>query len=116
MVGHWDLEVEYFSSKVIQHLFIDNQDGNWITGVFKTDLSSRPFSGSIDGNEVKILCNHNVPGDRILTTMQGNINAGVLSGEMDFHEFNTARFTAKKHKYPQNKKPIDYPKHRPQSS
>ena len=116
MVGLWDLDVEYYSSKVLQHLFIDNQDENWITGIFKTDLSSRPFSGSIDGNEVKILCNYRVPGDRILTTMQGNINAGVFSGEMDFDEFNTAKFTAKKHKYPQNKKPIDYPKHRPQSS
>lgn len=116
MIGHWDMEVEYFSSKVLQHLFIDDQDGNWISGVFKTDLSSRPFSGSIDGNEVKILCNHNIPGDRILTTMQGNINAGVLSGEMDFHEFNTAKFTARKHSYPKNKKPITFPKHRPQSS
>ena len=116
MVGLWDMEVEYFSSKVNQHLFIDSQDGNWITGVFKTDFSSRPFTGSIDGNEVKILCNYTLPGDRILTTMQGNINAGVLTGEMDFHEFNTAKFSAKKHKSNLNKKPIEYPKHRPQSS
>ena len=116
MIGDWDLEVEYFSSKVTQHLFIDTQDGNWITGIFKTDLSSRPFSGSIDGNEVKIVCEYFVPGDRILTTMQGYIEAGVLSGEMDFHEFNTAKFTAKKHKSTPNKKPIEYPKHRPQSS
>ncbi|HQS51697.1 MAG TPA: hypothetical protein PLN99_07350, partial [Daejeonella sp.] len=84
--------------------------------VFKTDLSSRPFSGSIDGNEVKILCKYYTPGDRILTTIQGNINSGVLAGDMDFDEFNNAKFTAKKHKYPQNKKPITYPKHRPQSS
>ncbi len=116
MIGNWDLEVEYFSSKVTQHLFIDTQDGNWITGIFKTDLSSRPFSGSIDGNEVKIVCEYFVPGDRILTTMQGYIEAGVLTGEMDFHEFNTAKFTAKKHKSTPNKKPIEYPKHRPQSS
>lgn len=116
MIGNWDLEVEYFSSKVTQHLFIDTQDGNWITGIFKTDLSSRPFSGSIDGNEVKIVCEYSVPGDRILTTMQGNIEAGVFSGEMDFHEFNTAKFTAKKHKSTPIKKPIEYPKHRPQSS
>ena len=116
MIGDWDLEVEYFSSKVTQHLFIDTQDGNWITGIFKTDLSSRPFSGSIDGNEVKIVCEYFVPGDRILTTMQGYIEAGVLTGEMDFHEFNTAKFTAKKHKSTPNKKPIEYPKHRPQSS
>lgn len=116
MVGQWDFEVEFFSSKVTQQLFIDKQDGNWFTGVYKTELSSRPFTGSIDGNEVKILCNHNIPGDRILTTMLGNINGGVLSGEMDFHEFLTAKFSAKKHSYPQNKKQIDFPKHRPQSS
>ena len=116
MVGHWEMEVEYYSSKVTQYLLIDNQDGNWITGVFKTDFSSRPFSGSIDGNEVKILCNYYTPGDRILTTIQGNINSGVLAGDMDFDEFNNAKFTAKKKKYPQSKKPINYPKHRPQSS
>jgi hypothetical protein len=116
MVGLWDMEVEYFSSKVTQHLFIDTQDGNWITGLFKTEFSSRPFTGSIDGNEVKILCNLYWPGDRILTTMQGSISSGVLSGEMDFHEFNTAKFTAKKHKSTPIKKPIEYPKHRPQSS
>ena len=116
MVGLWDMEVEYFSSKVTQHLFIDTQEGNWITGLFKTEFSSRPFTGSIDGNEVKILCNLYWPGDRILTTMQGSISSGVLTGEMDFHEFNTAKFTAKKHKSTPIKKPIEYPKHRPQSS
>jgi len=116
MVGLWDMEVEYFSSKVTQHLFIDTQEGNWITGMFKTEFSSRPFTGSIDGNEVKILCNLYWPGDRILTTMQGSISSGVLTGEMDFHEFNTAKFVAKKHKSVINKKPIIYPKHPPQSS
>jgi D-glucosaminate-6-phosphate ammonia-lyase len=116
MVGLWDMEVEYFSSKVTQHLFIDSQDGNWITGMFKTDLSSRPFTGSVDGNEVKILCMYHVPGDRIETTMQGNIEEGVLTGEMDFHEFNTAKFIAKKHKSTPGKSPINYPTHRPQSS
>ncbi len=116
MVGLWDMEVEYFSSKVTQHLFIDTQEGNWITGMFKTEFSSRPFTGSIDGNEVKILCNLYWPGDRILTTMQGSISSGVLTGEMDFHEFNNAKFIAKKHKSTPNKKPIRYPNFRPQSS
>lgn len=116
MVGLWDMEVEYFSSKVTQHLFIDTQEGNWITGLFKTEFSSRPFTGSIDGNEVKILCNLYWPGDRILTTMQGSISSGVLTGEMDFHEFNNAKFIAKKHKSTPNKKPIRYPNFRPQSS
>ena len=116
MVGLWNMEVEYFSSKVTQHLFIDTQEGNWITGLFKTEFSSRPFTGSIDGNEVKILCNLYWPGDRILTTMPGSISSGVLTGEMDFHEFNNAKFSAKRHKSSPNKKPIEYPKHRPQSS
>ena len=116
MVGLWDMEVEYFSSKVTQHLFIDTQEGNWITGMFKTEFSSRPFTGSIDGNEVKILCNLYWPGDRILTTMQGSISSGVLTGEMDFHEFNNAKFIAKKHKSTPNKKTIRYPNFRPQSS
>jgi seryl-tRNA(Sec) selenium transferase len=116
MVGLWDMEVEYFSSKVTQHLFIDTQEGNWITGMFKTEFSSRPFTGSIDGNEVKILCNLYWPGDRILTTMQGSISSGVLTGEMDFHEFNNAKFIAKKHKSTLNKKTIKYPNFRPQSS
>jgi hypothetical protein len=116
MVGLWDMEVEYFSSKVTQHLFIDTQEGNWITGMFKTEFSSRPFTGSIDGNEVKILCNLYWPGDRILTTMKGSISSGVLTGEMDFHEFNNAKFSAKKHKSTLNKKTIKYPNFRPQSS
>lgn len=116
MVGLWDMEVEYFSSKVTQHLFIDTQEGNWITGMFKTEFSSRPFTGSIDGSEVKILCNLYWPGDRILTTMQGRISSGVLTGDMDFHEFNNAKFIAKKHKSTPIKKAIKYPNFRPQSS
>jgi hypothetical protein len=48
--------------------------------------------------------------------MQGSISSGVLTGEMDFHEFNTAKFVAKKHKATINKKSIIYPKHPPQSS
>jgi hypothetical protein len=48
--------------------------------------------------------------------MKGSISSGVLTGEMDFHEFNNAKFSAKKHKSALNKKTIKYPNFRPQSS
>lgn len=116
LVGQWDLEVDFLSSRVRQKLFIDKQDGNWITGVYSSDFSERPFNGSIDGGELKIQCNWNVPGDRILTVFHGNVNGDMISGNIDLHEFLTAKFTAKKHVFPLSKNPINVPNARPQSS
>lgn len=116
MVGHWDLEVEFFSSKVNQQLLIDKQEGNWFTGIYKSDFSARPFTGSIEGSDVKIQCNYNVPGDRITTVFSATVKGDSISGDMDMHEYVTAKFTGKKLAYKLNKKPILVPKNRPQSS
>lgn len=116
LVGQWDLEVEYFNSKAVQQLFIDKQEGNWLTGVYKTDFSMRTISGSIDGNDLKLESHYNVPGDSITSIFHGAINGDTIAGKIDLGEFLAAKFTAKRHVYPLNKKQIVVPKGRPQSS
>lgn len=114
--GNWDLSVEYLSSTCHQQFFIAKQDGNWLSGTHKTDFSVRDLHGSIDGSKVKFESNYVVPGDRLVAIFHGTVSGDTMSGEIDLGEHINAKFTAKRHHYPSNKKVIVVPTGWPQSS
>ncbi len=74
MLGRWDLEVQFYNSNDKQHLFIDQQDGNYFSGVHISDFSEREINGSIEGNEIKMQSTWVIPGDRIQTTFKGIVS------------------------------------------
>ncbi len=114
MLGRWDLEVQYQNSLDKQHLFIDQQEGNYFSGVHKSDFSEREINGTIEGNEIKMQSTWVIPGDRIQTTFKGIVNAETVTGDIDMHEFLSAKFSAKRAKSEIVKKPVIYPNGRPQ--
>ncbi|MEJ7692181.1 hypothetical protein, partial [Daejeonella sp.] len=114
MIGRWDLDVQFYNSHDKQQLFIDQQDGNYFSGVHKSEFSEREINGTIEGNEIKMQSTWVVPGDRIQTTFKGVINGEIVSGDIDMHEFLSAKFSAKRSKSKLVKTPVVFPKGRPQ--
>ena len=114
MIGKWDLEVQFYNSKDKQQMYIDQQEGNYFSGVHTSEFSERVINGTIEGNEIKMQSAWEVPGDSIQTTFRGIVSGETVSGEIDMHEFLSAKFSAKKIKSKIVKKPIAYPKGRTQ--
>ena len=114
MLGRWDMEVEFYNSMDKQQLFIDQQDANYFSGVLLSEFSEREINGTIEGNEITMQSTWVIPGDRIQTTFRGKLVGESLSGEIDMHEFLSAKFKARKTPTEIVKKPIAFPKGRPQ--
>ena len=116
MLGRWDVDVQFYNSRDKQQFFIDQQEGNYFSGVHKSDFSEREINGTIEGNEIKMQSIWLIPGNRIQTTFKGIITGETVSGDIDMHEFLSAKFSANRVKSEIVKKPIVFPKGRPQGS
>ena len=106
--GHWDLEIEYFTSKSQHSLFL-HQDGNWITGKHATDFALVEIIGMLDGGDLKMKSNFRQPGDGIAFLFTGKATSEQLSGSILLGEYLTAKFNAKRTGYKNDKKPIFIP-------
>jgi uncharacterized pyridoxal phosphate-dependent enzyme len=106
--GHWDLEVEYFTSKSHHSIFL-HQDGNWITGKHATDFALVDLIGMLDGENLKMKSNVRQPGDGISFLFTGKASDKQLSGSILLGEYLTAKFTAQRMEYKHDKKPIFIP-------
>ncbi|MCB0668311.1 MAG: aminotransferase class V-fold PLP-dependent enzyme [Saprospiraceae bacterium] len=106
--GHWNLEIEYFTSKSHHSLFL-NQDGNWITGKHATDYGLVDIIGMLDGDDLKMKSNFRKPGDGVAFLFTGKATDSKLNGSILLGEYLTAKFTATRTEYENEKKPIFIP-------
>jgi uncharacterized pyridoxal phosphate-dependent enzyme len=98
ITGRWDVDVEFLSSKSQHTLYIE-QDGNWIQGSHKGDLSVRDMTGMIEGDKVTLRSFDRRPGDNVTFIFSGTLTDGTISGPIHLGEYLTAKFTAKRHAY-----------------
>ncbi|GJM27734.1 MAG: hypothetical protein DHS20C17_03690 [Cyclobacteriaceae bacterium] len=108
LTGHWDLEVHFFSSTSKQALYIE-QDGNWIQGTHRGEFSSRDLIGMVEGDQVKLHSQVRIPGDNVTFLFDGKAASDTMEGSIFLGEYLTARFSAKRTSYKQNRKPIQIP-------
>ena len=96
------MQIDYFSSTSHHSLFIE-QDGNKIHGSHKTDFSTNEMAGLIDGNDVKMRSASVAKegGDFVPFLFAGTVSGDTITGPVYFGEYLSAKFTAKRHKYPQ---------------
>jgi D-glucosaminate-6-phosphate ammonia-lyase len=99
--GRWDVEVEYFSSKSMHTLHLQ-QEGNQLRGSHKGDFLTRDAYGTIDGNQIKLrsMTSERGSGDSISYTFSGTVSGDSISGPIHMGEYLTAKYTAKRHNYP----------------
>jgi len=106
--GRWDVEVAFFSSKS-RHTLTLEQDGNRLRGSHKGDFSTRDVFGMIDGDQVKLQSNDSRPGDSITFTFAGSLSGDTISGPVYMGEYLNAKFTAKRHAFPERRGTIQIP-------
>jgi hypothetical protein len=106
--GRWDVSVEFFSSKSQHTLFIE-QDGNRIKGSHQGDFSVRDLHGTIEGDQIKLRSVTTERGDSIPFIFSGAVSGDTLSGPIYMGEYLNAKFTAKRHGYPDMRGPILVP-------
>jgi D-glucosaminate-6-phosphate ammonia-lyase len=106
--GHWDVTVEFFTSKSEHKLFIE-QDGNWIQGTHTSDFSEQEVMGMVEGDQVTLRSNFRVPGDGITYMFSGKVSGTTISGSIFLGEYLNAKFTAKKSTYKVERKRFTIP-------
>ncbi|AYB29968.1 aminotransferase class V-fold PLP-dependent enzyme [Chryseolinea soli] len=106
--GHWDVTVEFFSSKSAHKLYIE-QDGNWIQGSHTSDFSVQEVMGMVEGDQVKLRSSFRVPGDGITYMFSGTISGDAFSGSIYLGEYQTAKFTAKRSTYKAERRRVVIP-------
>ena len=101
LTGRWDVTVEFFSSKSQHTLFIE-QNGNHIQGSHKGDFSVRELYGMIEGDQVRLRSSsaERGSGDSVQFTFSGNVSGDTFSGPIYMGEYLNAKYTAKRHAYP----------------
>lgn len=106
--GRWDVHIEFFSSKS-QHTLTLEQDGNQLRGSHRGDFSVRDVFGAIEGDQVRLRSTESVAGDSITFIFAGALSGETISGPVYMGEYLNAKFTAKRHTYPDNRGSILIP-------
>lgn len=111
LVGRWNVDVDFFSSRSRHTLFVERQDGNWLEGAHRGDFSIRDVAGTIEGNRVKLLSRDRTPGDQVTFIFHGELSSegDAISGDVYMGEYLTASFSGERHSYPNNRRPIKVP-------
>jgi uncharacterized pyridoxal phosphate-dependent enzyme len=108
--GHWDLDLEFFSSKGAHTLFLE-QKGNRIQGTHKGEFSVREVFGTIEGDQVKLRSTsaERGTGDSVTFIFSGAVSGDSISGPIHMGEYLTAKFNARRHQYPEARGTIVVP-------
>ncbi len=106
--GHWDVLVEFFTSKSKHKLYIE-QDGNWIQGTHTSDYALQEVAGMVEGNQVKLRSNIRSTGDNVTFMFAGTVTGDEMSGSIYLGEYLNAKFTAKRSSYRRERRKIVIP-------
>jgi hypothetical protein len=106
--GRWDVNVEYFSSKS-EHTFFLEQDGNQIRGAHHGEFSVSDLNGQIDGDKVVMRSRFSQPGDSMNFIFSGTTSGDTMTGAIHLGEYLTAKYTAKRHTYAEDRRSIVVP-------
>jgi seryl-tRNA(Sec) selenium transferase len=106
--GRWDVTVDFYSS-TNHFIWVLEQDGNWLQGMHTSTFTTQNITGIIEGDKVKLRSPDSIIGDNISFTYTGSVSGDTVSGSIYLVEYGTAKFTAKRYKYPEGHAPITVP-------
>ena len=107
--GRWDVDIEFFSSRSRHTLFIE-QDGNWIQGSHQGDFTARDVFGMIEGDQMQAAAASNGdPEAPSRSCSPAAVSGDTMSGPIHMGEYLNAKFTAKRHTYPERRGTILIP-------
>ncbi|MEX2657136.1 MAG: hypothetical protein WD272_06445 [Balneolales bacterium] len=109
ITGRWNVDVSFFHSKSEHTFIVEKQDGNWVFGSHKGDYSTREMAGTIEGNEIKLVSVHRIPGNTVRYIFIGELSGDTISGRIFMGEYLEASFSAARHDYPDTRRTVMVP-------
>ena len=95
ITGDWDLTIN--SPQGARTTLVSlKQDGEKVTGMFKSQAGELPVEGTITGTELKLAFTINFQGQPLPITMSGTVDGASMGGKADFGGFAEGDFSAKR--------------------
>jgi hypothetical protein len=95
IAGDWDLTIE--SPQGARTMLVSlKQEGEKLTGAFKSPNGELPLSGTLTGSDVKLTFSVNMQGVPLDITMSGKVEGESFAGKADFGGFAEGAFSAKR--------------------
>jgi hypothetical protein len=95
ITGDWDLTIN--SPQGARTTLVSlKQDGDKVTGMFKSQAGELPVEGTIAGAELKLAFTINFQGQPLPITMSGTVDGASMGGKADFGGFAEGDFSAKR--------------------
>ena len=107
--GRWNVHVKFYLGESDHTFIVEKQDGNWVWGSHRGDFATRDMAGTIEGNQVKLVSVQRQPGNTVNYIFIGELNGDSMSGRLFMGQYLDASFTAKKHDYPDTRRPVLVP-------
>ena len=108
IAGHWEIEMEFFTSKSTHYLFLEQKE-NWVSGTHQSDFATQEVVGMVENGEFRLRSNYRAVGDGISYWFSGKKKGDGLTGSVFLGEYLTAKFTAKPVAYRKSHKRIVVP-------
>jgi len=93
--GDWDLTIDSPQGARTVPMSL-KQDGEKLTGVFKSPGGELPIAGTLTGSDVKLTFTVSMQGNPLDITMTGKVDGESFAGKADFGGFAEGTFSAKR--------------------
>jgi len=95
LTGDWDMTIESPQGTNTVKVSL-TQDGEKLSGLFKSEMGELPFTGTIVGVDVKFAFAIPIQGQSLDIAVTGKVDGQTLAGKMQFGGFGEGDWTAKR--------------------
>ena len=93
--GEWDMRIQFLAGEA-QHSLRFEQDGEALSGTYRSQYGAEPLRGNVQGNVVQIQTDIRYEGQGVGYRFEGVINGDEIQGDLDLGEYWQASWKAKK--------------------
>ena len=93
--GEWDIRIQFLSGEA-QHSLRFEQDGEALTGTYRSQYGAEPLQGTVHGNVAQIQTDVRYEGQGVGYRFEGIINGAEIQGSLDLGEYWQASWKVKK--------------------
>jgi len=95
LTGDWDMTIESPQGANTVKVTL-TQDGEKLSGLFKSQMGELPFTGTLTGVDVKVAFTLPVQGQSLEIVMTGKVDGPAIAGKVQFGGFGEGDWSAKR--------------------
>ena len=93
--GEWDIRIQFLSGET-QHSLRFEQDGETLSGTYRSQYGAEPLQGIVQGNVVHLQTGVRYEGQGVEYRFEGIIDGDEIQGDLDLGEYWQASWKAEK--------------------